>query len=259
MPTTERILEVRAGLRACVRCPLRSEASQVVVPRGPGDAELVVVGEAPGKTEDIDGKPFVGAAGHLLAGAMREAGIEPNGVVYTNSALCYPKKSNTPNRSHLDSCSTNLRAVLSAWAPSIIIAAGQTALSAFWWDLKGDLSKLHGRPLFYSQERLPADIPKTCSFCERDGRPCSCNRFTSTVWPTYHPASALSSRNPQYRSIIVNDLTNLTRYHRYGQNEWPSDCWVCGGELYDWDPRGLARCETHSQLQGTLPLSLTTG
>lgn len=236
-PSLERVVELRRGIRACQRCVLRQEATAPIPPRGPRDAELVIVGEAPGLTEDKEGKPFVGAAGHLLERALKSAGIDPAGVVFANTACCYPKTTKTPEREHIEACATNLRAVLSAWAPTIIVACGKTALSAFYWDLRGDLGLLHGRPLFWSDERFPAD---------------GGGRFSATLWPTYHPASALPSRTPKYETTIIEDLKAVVRYHRDGENGWPTDCWVCGGELHDWDPRGLARCEQHAQTQGHL-------
>lgn len=237
MPDRARTLELRAGIRACARCDLRSECTEPVVPRGPLEAELLVIGEAPGKTEDREGRPFVGAAGSILNSCLTQAGIEPKDILFANSACCYPSNTHTPERNHIVACRTNLNAVLSAWSPSIIVVAGRVALSSFWWDLRNDLAALHGRPLHYVGERLPADGGGV---------------HRATVWPTYHPASAIPSRSPQLKQTIIEDLKNLVAYHRDGHNEWPTDCWICGKDFYDFDERGLGRCELHSRVQGEL-------
>lgn len=104
---------------------------------------------------------------------------------------------------------------------NIILTVGHEALGSIWPDLSGNLKQLHGRPLFYKQK--------------------------SIVWPTYFPVkTALPT--------IKEDLNNLVAYHRDGKDAWPEDCWLCGGELHDWDEkgRGLGRCRLHAQTQGVL-------
>lgn len=242
--TVESLLQVRRIIRDCNRCALRSECACPVPPRGPAAAELLVLGEAPGKMEDEDGRPFVGPAGMLLRGCLDEAGIDHRKLAYANPVNCYPSRTRTPTPDHLAACQSNLHMILSAWAPSIILAMGRVAISSLWPDLKNDLALLHRdgvRPMIWDQKR----------HLGHGG-----GRVYATVWPTYHPASALKGRNPHYRDIIVEDMKALVHYHKTlgGKGEWPSDCWVCGEELYVFDDRGLALCQTHAATQGQLPI-----
>src|SRR4051794_32794212 len=84
-PVTASLEVVRAAAAACRACPLWENATQTVFGEGPSSARLVAVGEQPGDSEDIAGKPFVGPAGKLLDNALIEAGIDRDQVYVTNA------------------------------------------------------------------------------------------------------------------------------------------------------------------------------
>jgi DNA polymerase len=76
---------------ACNRCELAAQRTSVVLARGTVPADVLIVGEAPGDSEDMLGMPFVGAAGHLLDGILTSAGFGRVRWVMTNLVACYPR------------------------------------------------------------------------------------------------------------------------------------------------------------------------
>jgi len=77
--------EIREVIGDCHRCPLHASRSQIVFGKGDPDARLIFVGEAPGHEEDLQGEPFVGAAGRILTSLLRELGYERDEVYITNT------------------------------------------------------------------------------------------------------------------------------------------------------------------------------
>ncbi|MQY83113.1 uracil-DNA glycosylase, partial [archaeon] len=85
-----------AEVRACRLCPLHEGRMNPVVGDGCLDSPLVLVGEAPGRKEDEQGKPFVGSAGKLLDSMLEEAGLERSKLFITNIVKCRPPKNRRP-------------------------------------------------------------------------------------------------------------------------------------------------------------------
>jgi len=82
-----------AGFSDCVNCPLHSSCiSPNIKPDGPLNSRILIVGEAPGKDEDVIGKPFVGKAGQWLNQALAEADLDRNSLLITNTCRCFPKQ-----------------------------------------------------------------------------------------------------------------------------------------------------------------------
>ncbi len=101
--------ELAAEIRVCVKCPLHSSRTNAVPGEGPAGARVVVVGEGPGRNEDEQGRPFVGAAGQNLDGLLSEAGLSRGDVFITNAVKCRPPENRRPARVELDSCHPYLR------------------------------------------------------------------------------------------------------------------------------------------------------
>src|ERR1041384_2996370 len=91
----------RHPLAFCEQCPLNAPSNTYVPSDGPDKAALVVVGEAPGFRESVEGKPFVGASGKLLNVVLESEGIERADVVFTNVCLCRPPENATPPKAAL--------------------------------------------------------------------------------------------------------------------------------------------------------------
>ena len=111
---------------ACQRCPaLASTRSRIVNGVGPADAELVIVGEAPGEREDQQGEPFVGRSGEVLTDALRTAGIDREMIRITNAVRCRPPDNRNPTTEELEHCREWLEAELYAIDPTVILAVGK--------------------------------------------------------------------------------------------------------------------------------------
>jgi len=94
---------------------------------GPVDADLLVLGEAPGEDEDARGEPFVGPAGWALDKLLREAGLDREQAYVTNVVLCRPPKNRRPTSAEIAACSSHLDAQINAVRPRVILGFGATA------------------------------------------------------------------------------------------------------------------------------------
>jgi len=158
--------ELAAVARECVACPeLAATRQHVVVGDVPasGRPRLVLVGEAPGATEDETGRPFVGRSGQLLDQLLGEAGLDRADAAVLNIVKCRPPGNRTPKAPEVARCSGWLRRQLELLDAPVVVALG---LSSAKWFLgpRTVLAAVRGRPH------------------EVDGR---------AVWATYHPSAAI--------------------------------------------------------------------
>ena len=145
---------------------------------GPPDADVVIVGEAPGAAEDRSGRPFVGGAGRLLDALLEQAGLVRDDVFITNVVKARPPGNRDPKRPEVEHYLPWLLAQLDVIRPRLVVPLGRHALAHFVPELK--ISEAHGAPV------------------ERDGR---------TLFPMYHPAAAL--HNQSLRSVLEDDAQTL--------------------------------------------------
>ena len=111
----------------CVKCRLSEGRTQVVFGRGGADAELVVVGEAPGREEDRTGLPFVGPAGKLLDLLLLSVGIERGSAYICNVLKCRPPNNRDPMADEVSTCAPYLHAQLDAIQPRVLLGVGKFA------------------------------------------------------------------------------------------------------------------------------------
>jgi uracil-DNA glycosylase family 4 len=169
--------------RSCVACPeLAATRQHVVVGDVPasGRPRFVLVGEAPGATEDETGRPFVGRSGALLDQLLAEAGLDRAEAAVLNIVKCRPPGNRTPQAAEVARCSGWLRRQLELLDARVVVALG---LSAAKWFLgpRTVLGEVRGRPH------------------EVDGR---------AVWATYHPSAAIRfGPNGAPRAGLLADLT----------------------------------------------------
>jgi DNA polymerase len=169
--------------RSCVACPeLAATRRHVVVGDVPaeGRARLVIVGEAPGATEDETGRPFVGKSGALLDLLLAEAGLDRAEVAVLNIVKCRPPGNRTPKAPEVARCSGWLHRQLELLDARVVVALG---LSSAKWFLgpRTVLGEVRGRPH------------------QVDGR---------SVWATYHPSAAIRfGPNGAPRAALLADLT----------------------------------------------------
>ena len=110
----------------CTRCPdLVDSRSRIVNGVGPADAELVFVGEGPGKTEDEQGEPFVGRSGSVLDEALGEAGLLREEVRISNCVRCRPPENRDPTTEELANCRGYLHSEIEAVDPTLVITLGK--------------------------------------------------------------------------------------------------------------------------------------
>jgi uracil-DNA glycosylase family 4 len=116
----------------CTACRLSSRRVNVVPGDGPCSSKIMFVGEAPGKEEDIRGKPFVGRAGKVLDRAIEKAGADRSQVYVGNIVKCRPPNNRKPRAGEISTCaSLYLESEISAVKPRVICALGQTAANYF--------------------------------------------------------------------------------------------------------------------------------
>jgi uracil-DNA glycosylase len=165
-PKALRPLEViKTEVEACAKCGLGATRTNTVFSRGNPNAKLVFVGEAPGADEDEQGLPFVGRAGQLLDKMIGAMGLDPEKDVYVcNIIKCRPPGNRRPEPAEIDACIPYLHEQLGAIHPKVIVAMGNTAVSALL-DTKLGITKLRGAWKLYKGK-----VP---------------------VMPTYHPSYLL--------------------------------------------------------------------
>lgn len=129
---------------SCTACELHATRTQTVFGTGSHTAKWMVIGEAPGASEDQQGKPFVGRAGQLLTEMLRAAGLERDEVFIANLLKCRPPNNRDPKPSEVESCAGFLKQQVAMVKPKIILAAGRIAAQNL---LKTDapISRLRGR------------------------------------------------------------------------------------------------------------------
>jgi len=120
--------ELRAQVLTCERCSLAGSRKQVVFGSGPSPAPWMVVGEAPGEQEDLQGVPFVGPAGQLLDQMLAAIGVDRAREVFVANVLkCRPPRNRDPQPEEVAQCRPWLLAQIAAVQPRIILAVGRFA------------------------------------------------------------------------------------------------------------------------------------
>lgn len=169
-------------------CPdLAATATQLVFGDGNPDADIVFVGEAPGKNEDIQGKPFVGAAGKFLNEMLESIGLNREDVYITNIVKYRPPNNRDPLSEEKDAFLPFLQAQIEVIQPKVVIPLGRHSMNCFLPDLQ--ISKVHGQP----------------------------KRYKNMVYlPLYHPAAALY--NGGMRNTLLEDFASIPALLKKIQN-----------------------------------------
>ena len=139
---------VRQKCESCHACALGETRNNIVFSDGnAATARIVLIGEAPGETEDMTGRPFVGRAGQLLTEFLTEAGISRDRDVYIiNTVKCRPPENRVPTDEEKAACRKFLEAQIDIIKPDAIILCGATALKSFvTLDKKQTISKIRGQ------------------------------------------------------------------------------------------------------------------
>ncbi len=173
--------ETAAKVRECTLCRLHRGRTRAVPGEGPIDADVFLIGEAPGREEDAIGRPFVGSAGKVLNKALAAAHLSRKDVFITNVVKCRPPANRAPKTDEIEACRPYLRSQIEAVRPKVLVTLGSTALRGLLGP--GSLmSEARGNDLAF------------------DGIP---------VRSTYHPAALLYNR--RFEAALRNDLREVAR------------------------------------------------
>jgi len=155
---------------------LAASATQLVFGDGSPDSDLVFIGEAPGKNEDIQGKPFVGAAGKFLNEMLEMIGLKRDDVYITNIVKYRPPENRDPLTEEKTAFLKYLESQLEVIQPALVVTLGRHSLNCFLPDLQ--ISAVHGQP----------------------------KRYKGRVYlPLFHPAAALY--NGGMRQTLIDDFS----------------------------------------------------
>ena len=171
--------ELRVQVESCRRCPLCDGRTQTVFGVGNPHARVMFIGEAPGKNEDLQGEPFVGAAGHYLNELLGCAGLRREDVFIANVLKCRPPGNRDPRPEEIQTCTPFLREQTRTIDPEVLVTLGKVS-TQFVLKTQVGITRLHGR-------------------VQRAGK--------FLVFPIFHPAAALY--DGAKREALENDFVTL--------------------------------------------------
>lgn len=175
------LYDLAEGIRRCTACPLWKTRTLAVPGEGPEKARLFFVGEAPGREEDRQGRPFVGRSGRFLEEMFLLAGIKKEEVFLTGSVKCHPPRNREPTARELKSCRELwLEKQIQTIHPERIILLGRIAAESLLGNLK--LNQEHGKVF------------------EKAG-----NKY----FLTYHPSAGM--RFPKIKKAIIKDFIDFKK------------------------------------------------
>ena len=164
---------------------LAATATQLVFGDGNVDADIVFIGEAPGKNEDLQGIPFVGAAGKFLNEMLQTIDLERKDIYITNIVKYRPPDNRDPLPAEKKAFLPYLQSQLEVIQPKVVVTLGRHSLNCFLPDLQ--ISKVHGEP-----KRVRLSLKDEADVLE------------VVILPLYHPAAALY--NPGQRQTLFADF-----------------------------------------------------
>jgi len=174
------LAELEALIAAFEGCALKRTAKSLCFARGSSEARLMLIGEAPGRDEDLQGKPFVGRAGQLLDLMLTAIGLSESEVYITNTVYWRPPGNRTPTPEEVEACAPFLARQIELLAPKILVLLGGAAAKNILGVTEG-IMRLRGKWLSY---------------------PCVVGPITTLA--TLHPAYLL--RNPEAKRYAWRDL-----------------------------------------------------
>lgn len=170
-------------IQNCTRCSLSTSRKNFVFGSGSSNAKLMLIGEAPGEEEDIQGKPFVGKAGQLLDKILQAIEFERNDVYIANILKCRPNNNRDPMPEEITLCLPYLIQQIKLIRPAIILALGRIAAQTLL-NNTASLNQLRGKNHVF--QKIPLLV-------------------------TYHPAALL--RNPEWKRSVWEDVQSVRRLY----------------------------------------------
>ena len=177
-PASPAFIELRDTALSCTACRLAETRTNVVFGVGDPDARLMLVGEAPGKNEDLQGEPFVGAAGQLLDELMGSIGITRDEAYIANVLKCRPPGNRDPQQDEIDCCKGYLREQIRMIHPDVVVTLGNFATKLLVPTEVG-ITRMRGQVITWW--------------------------LGASLIPTFHPAAALRGR-PRVKEQMEEDF-----------------------------------------------------
>lgn len=171
--------EIQEALKDCRRCDLCDGRTNIVFGDGSANARVMLIGEAPGKNEDLEGQPFVGAAGKQLDRLLELAGLDRADVFIANVLKCRPPGNRDPRVEEIEMCADYLRDQTRAVNPEYIVTLGNFA-TRFILKSEQGITSMRGK--VYKRGKFK-------------------------VFPVFHPAAALYDRSKM--AVLENDFKTL--------------------------------------------------
>ena len=173
---TDGMKALRDKIGDCKRCKLSEKRNNIVFGEGSPDADIMFIGEGPGKDEDLQARPFVGDAGKLLTNLIVKLGLKREDVYIANIVKCRPPYNRNPEEDEVASCRPFVEEQIGMIKPKVIVCLGRVAAQALL-KVNTPISRMRGNFFQYS------DIP---------------------VMPTFHPAYLL--RTPKDKWLTWDDM-----------------------------------------------------
>ncbi|MEF8835194.1 MAG: uracil-DNA glycosylase [Candidatus Thermoplasmatota archaeon] len=168
-------------IEVCTECRLHNNRKNAVPGEGEDDTDVMLIGEAPGKNEDLEGRPFVGRAGELLEELLESINLDRRDVFITNVVKCRPPDNRDPRKDEIDTCNPYLEKQIKSIGPKVIVTLGNHATETLI-DKTG-MKKIHGEKFEYEGYQLI---------------------------PMYHPAAGLY--NPGLKETMKEDMQQLEKF-----------------------------------------------
>jgi len=178
MNPDQMLIKIAEDVSSCNKCELNHSRKKGVPGEGPSNAEIMFIGEGPGFHENMQGRPFVGAAGDLLVELLDSIGMKREDVFITNVVKCRPPGNRDPAPEELKACKPYLDQQIQIINPSVIVTLGRFSMARFIPQAK--ISEIHGQPIQVKD---------------------------MLIVPFYHPAAAL--HRPSLRSVVEEDFAKL--------------------------------------------------
>ncbi len=174
------LAEIAAEVNRCTACELHKGRTRAVPGEGPVNADIMFIGEAPGRNEDQQGRPFVGQAGKLLEDLLAEIGLTRDDVFIGNVVKCRPPQNRDPRPEEIAACAGYLERQIALLQPKVIATLGRYSMEKFFPGAR--ITRVHGQ-------------------AKREG-----NRV---IIPLYHPAYIL--RNMAAMPEAIRDMQKIPR------------------------------------------------
>jgi DNA polymerase len=184
MSKKEDMERVAISVKKCKKCNLYKTRNKPVIGDGSFDVKILFIGEAPGRNEDLKGKPFVGRAGKILDELLESIGLHRSDIYITNILKCRPPRNRNPLKREIQACTEHLDNQMKIIQPKVIVPIGNFASSYILdkFGLDSDkISTTHGK--IFKTNTIFGDI---------------------RIIPLYHPAVAIYNLNT--KNILLDDF-----------------------------------------------------